>query len=105
MRRNTRSMKICLLSSKHSTEALGGAELHALKLVLTLADRGHEIDIVCFGHDSFHHVQFRPDQKIRVVAMPDDRLAEFLDVRTTIRMMRPVRGDVAVMVKGGFGTG
>lgn len=88
-----------------STHGWGGVESQTVALALALAERGHRVSIVQFGHRIYDSANIRPESEI---ATPYVFLPMAFDKLTLIRalhLVRPHKGDLCVFPKGHFGAG
>jgi glycosyltransferase involved in cell wall biosynthesis len=95
-------MNICFLSE---TCAWGGAEIHTVELAETLAQRGHQVQIVALGHDVFDEVGRRPGATFKVCHVPLTKPVKQLTWAECKALVRSLPAGVGVLVRWGLSVG
>lgn len=95
-------MQISVLTAE---ESWGGAELHTIELVRTLAARGHEVTVIQLGHNLYSRVDFSNYHQIKLVRLEISTPLVDLCLRDCFRAVRGLEGDVCLFPKGFFNAG
>jgi glycosyltransferase involved in cell wall biosynthesis len=95
-------MNICFLSE---TSRWGGGEVHTVQLAETLAQRGHEVQIVALGHNVYDELGQRPRLPFKVQRVPLNKPVNQLSLSECSELVKRLPADTGVMVRFGLMVG
>lgn len=86
------------------TRGWGGTEQHTVQLTRALADGGHQATIVELGHREYSGRPAAVDPRVAIASLDCEPPAT-IGFGRWMRLLRPLRAEVAILAKGGFWVG